>query len=97
MTRVVLHRLSDIALIVLALVALACVASGYFQPPQTDEGTAAHLFQIAIVLLVPAGVAFLATADWSQPVKVSRSLVIPAAITTIAFAALYWLEHRPPA
>jgi hypothetical protein len=41
-------------------VALPPVASGYRQPPQADEGTAAHVFQFSIVALVPTILLFLA-------------------------------------
>ena len=38
---------------------------GRFNPsPDGDEGTAAHLFQLAIGLLMPTGLVFLVTADW---------------------------------
>lgn len=61
--------------------------------PGGDEGTAAHLFQIAIVLLVPTGFAFLFTAEWRQPLKVVRRLTLPAAALVVAFATLYYMEH----
>jgi len=62
-----INRVSGIIVIVLSLIALLAVLSGYSQPPQPDEGTAAHIFQLAIVVLVPITVLFLATADWKQP------------------------------
>jgi Na+/H+ antiporter NhaD/arsenite permease-like protein len=58
-----IHRISGKALLVLSAVALLAVLSGYAQRPQADEGTAAHIFQLSIVALVPAIVVFLATAD----------------------------------
>ncbi len=58
-----------------------------------DEGTAAHLFQLAIVLLVPAGLTFLATADWRHPAHVAKRLVIPAVALVVAFSTLYYMEH----
>jgi hypothetical protein len=67
---------------------------GYTQPPLPDEGTGAHIFQLSIVALVPAGFLFLATADWTQPVRTVRRLAFPAAIVILAFAALYYLEHN---
>ena len=42
-----------------------------------------------------SGVAYAATPDWSRPLRETRMLVLPAAFTSIAFAALYRLEHRP--
>lgn len=61
--------------------------------PGGDEGTAAHLFQLAIVLLVPAAFAFLITADWRQPLKVARRLVVPVLALVVAFSTLYYMEH----
>jgi hypothetical protein len=67
---------------------------GKFNPsPDGDEGTAAHLFQLAIVLLLPAGLAFLVTADWRQPLKVAKRLVVPAIALVVAFLTLYYMEH----
>ena len=88
-----LNRVSANAMIVLSLVALLTVLSGYFQPPQTDEGTAAHIFQLSIVALVPAILLFFATADWKQPRRSARRLALPAAALVVAFAALFYLEH----
>jgi hypothetical protein len=88
-----LNRVSANVLIVLSLVALLMVLSGYFQPPQPDEGTAAHIFQLAIVALVPAIMLFFATADWKQPWRSARRLALPAGALVVAFAALYYLEH----
>src|SRR5438874_6306244 len=61
-----INRVSGKVLIVLSLTALLAVLSGYAQPPQLDEGTAAHIFQLSIVALVPMIFLFLATADWRQ-------------------------------
>jgi hypothetical protein len=58
-----------------------------------DEGTLAHLFQIAIALLLPAGLVFLLSADWRKPARVALRLVAPAIAVIIAFATLYWMEH----
>jgi hypothetical protein len=61
--------------------------------PGGDEGTPAHLFQLAIALLFPAGAAFLGTADWQRPLAVARRLVVPAAALVVAFSTLYYMEH----
>jgi hypothetical protein len=67
---------------------------GRFNPsPDGDEGTAAHLFQLAIVLLLPAGLTFLATANWRQPGAIAKRLVVPAAALVVAFSTLYYMEH----
>ena len=79
------NRLSGSAIIVLSLTALLAVVSGYFQPPQPDEGAAAHIFQLSIVALVPAVLIFVATADWKQPLRTVRCLALPAVALVLAF------------
>ncbi|MDQ2818448.1 MAG: hypothetical protein M3T49_09635 [Candidatus Eremiobacteraeota bacterium] len=86
-------RLSGTSLVVLALTALLAVLSGYNQPPQPDEGTAAHIFQLSILALVPTTLVFLATADWRRPSRGALPLIFAAAALIVAFRALYWLEH----
>jgi hypothetical protein len=87
------HHASGVLFIVLSLVALLTVISGFFQPPQTDEGTGAHIFQLAIVLSAPALLVLLATGDWKRPGRIARLLAIPFAALALAFGALYYLEH----
>lgn len=88
-----IHRASRRAILALASLALLAVLSGYLQAPQPDEGAAAHIFQITIVLLGPALLLFLVSADWNSRRKILLSL-LPALLTlTFAFAALYYLEH----
>ena len=88
-----INRVSSRAILVLSLTALIAVLSGYAQAPQPDEGTAAHIFQLSIVLLLPMILLFLATADWTQRAQSARPLAIPAAVLFVAFGALYYLEH----
>ncbi len=88
-----LNRVSGRVLIALALIALLMVVTGYFGPHQSDEGAAAHVFQLSIVALLPMGLLFLATADWKAPLRSTRILVIPASVLLLAFSALYYLEH----
>ena len=88
------NRVSSIGLAVLSLAALLDVLLlGYTRPPLSDEGAGAHIFQLLIVALVPTGSLFLATADWTQPVRTLRRLAFPAAAVVLAFAALYYLEN----
>jgi hypothetical protein len=61
--------------------------------PDGDEGAAAHLFQLAVVLLLPTGLTFLATADWRQPWKVAKRLAVPAVALVVAFATLFYMEN----
>jgi hypothetical protein len=88
-----INRVSGKVLIVLSLTALLAVLSGYTQPPQTDEGPVAHIFQLSIAALAPTTFLFLATADWRQPSRSTRPLAFPAAVLILAFGALYYLEH----
>jgi hypothetical protein len=88
-----INRVSGKVLIALSLLALLMVASGYFQAPQADEGTAAHVFQLAVLACVVVAAVFLATADWKQPVRNARVLALPAVVLTLAFSALFYLEH----
>ena len=88
-----INRVSGKIVIVLSLTALLTVLSGYINPPQPDEGTAAHIFQFSIVALVPMILLFLATADWKQPWRSARPLTFPAVALVLAFGALYYLEH----
>ena len=88
-----INRVSGKVILILSLAALLTVLIGYTQPPQPDEGSLAHIFQITIVVLVLMIFLFLGTADWKQPLRSARPLVFPAAALVLAFAALYYLEH----
>ena len=89
-----INRVSGKVLIVLSLIALLAVVSGYTQPSQPDEGAAAHIFQLSIVALIPTIVLFLVTADRRQPLRrAARPLVIPVTTLALAFGALYYLEQ----
>jgi hypothetical protein len=89
-----IHRVGGRVLITLSAVALVCVLSGYTQPPQTDEGTAAHIFQLSIAAIVPTLLLFLATVDWKERWQSLRPLAFSAVTLAIAFGALYYLEHH---
>jgi len=88
-----LNRISRTSLIVFSLIALLCVISGFFQAPQPDEGSAAHIFQISVVLFAGMLLVFLATADWKRPIRSVQALVIPGSALVAAFAALFYLEQ----
>ncbi len=91
------NQISGRILIVLSVIALLTVLTGYLQPPHTpapkDEGTGAHIFQLSIMLVAMTLVLFLATADWTEPGRSMRALAIPAVALVLAFGALYYLEH----
>lgn len=101
MTSADANRIASRIMLGLALFALLLVGGatvllllGRFTPsPDGDEGTAAHLFQLSIVLLVPTGLAFLATADWRRPRQVVTRLLPPAVALAVAFTVLYYMEH----
>ncbi len=88
-----IHRVSSVVMLVLSFAALLTVLTGYLQPPQSDEGAAAHIFQLTIVALVPMILLFLATTDWTQPRRSAKPLLISASVLICAFGALYYLEH----
>ena len=88
-----LNRISRTSLVVFSVVALLTVTTGCFQPPQADEGSAAHIFQLSVVLFVAALLVFLATADWKQPLRSVQGLTLPGSAMALAFAALFYLEH----
>jgi hypothetical protein len=92
-----MNRISGRVAIDLSLVALLTVLSGFLQPRGTpqdpDEGAAAHIFQLSVAALLPTILLFLSTADWKQPFRSARPLVLPAAALVLAFGALYYLEH----
>jgi len=90
------HIVLGLSLFAMFLVGGATILTllGRINPsPDGDEGTAAHLFQLAIVLLLPSGLAFLVTADWRRPLKVAKRLVLPAVALVVAFSTLYYMEH----
>jgi hypothetical protein len=80
-------------LIVLSLTALLAVLSGYALPPQPDEGPPAHIVQLSLVVLVPMLVLFFATADWRQPWRSARPLLVATVAVALAFGTLYYLEQ----
>ena len=93
MRRQQINRVSGKGMFVLSLAVLLTVVIGYTQPPQPDEGALAHIFQLSVVALAPAILIFLATVDWKQPLRSARTLALSAAVLSIAFGALYYLEH----
>src|SRR5262245_24607377 len=94
-----LHRFSSWAIHVLSLFAACLVVGATVMmklgrlKPSSDAGTAAHLFQLSIALLVPAGLVYLLSADWRRPIRVAMGLVVPAIAVVVAFATLYYMEH----
>jgi hypothetical protein len=85
--------LSLTALLPILLAVLLIALTGHEPPPERDEGTGAHVFQLSIAGLVPALVVFVASADWARPWRVARTLALPAVAVFLAFALLYHYEH----
>jgi hypothetical protein len=101
MTNQKINRISSNVILGLSTFAMLLVVGatilvflGKFNPaPGGDEGTAARLFQLAIVLLMPAGLTFLVTADWHRPKEIAKRLVVPVFALMIAFSTLYYMEY----
>ena len=101
MSNQTINRVSSYVVLGLSLFAMFLVNGatiltmlGRFNPsPDGDEGALAHLFQLAIVMLLPAGMAYLATANWQRPLGVIKRLVVPALAVVAAFSTLYYMEH----
>ena len=91
-----LNLVSSRIILVLSLIAFLTVLTGYLQPRHpapTDEGAGAHIFQIAVVLVMMTGLIFLFTANWKNPLRSARRLVLPGVTLVAAFPALYFLEQ----
>ena len=74
------------------LVVLIAVTTGW-ERNLTDEGAAAHIFQILIAVQAPFILAFLVTADWHRFMQAARPLAfqvlgIGAALGSVAFFRL---------
>ncbi len=88
-----INQICGRVLIAISLIALLTVLTGYAQQPQPDEGTGAHIFQLAVMAVLPTGLLFFATADWRRPRHSAKPLGIAGTALILAFAALYYLEH----
>ena len=92
-----MNRVAGAVLVLLSLVLVGDVASGVANPPQpppTDEGTQAHIFQLTVALLVPAMLAGVMTWDRARPLRTAWPLALAAAALVVSFAAVYYLEHQ---
>lgn len=98
MTNSRINRIATWALVVLSLTASVVPWSiawlkGFDRPPAADEEAPAHIFQLSIALMVPAMLAYLATADWSRPWPLVRRVALPVTLTALSIAALFYYEH----
>lgn len=89
------NRVSGVLLIALSLIALSPLVYWLFypSPPQADEGTGAHIFQLAVAAQVPVLLVFLATADWQRPLRSLSPLAVQVVVMAVAFLALYRFEY----
>lgn len=87
MLRREINRIGAIAPPIMSLLAfclvLIAVGTGWVAG-MTDEGSAAHIFQLLIALQLPLIVAFLVTADWKQFLRVA--VILSFQVAAIAFA-----------
>jgi len=90
---IALHVFAFTALLPLLLVVGGGLVTGHLPPPAPDEGTGAHIFQLSILALLPTGMVFLTTADWTRPARLAWRLAAPALFLVVAFALLYYYEH----
>ena len=100
MTSSGLNRISGGLLVLLALLALVLFADiasglgGLDQPPLPDEGTQAHVFQLAVAAIVPTLVLFAATRDWTRPLRGAWPLALAGVALIVSFAGVYYIEHH---
>ena len=87
-----LNRILLVAPILCSMLAFALVVGNFAAhvPPQRDEGTAAHLFQLLIAGQVPLVLLFAATADWTRPARPLLALLVQALAGLCALGALAW-------
>jgi len=67
------------------LIALTAGLTGW-ERNLSDEGVAAHLFQLLIAAQVPMVILFLLTTDWAQSRSAGKWLALDLAAMAIAFA-----------
>ena len=90
-----INRITGIAPVVMSLSAFAIilvVVTTGWQRNLTDEGAAAHTFQLLIVLQLPLIATFLGTADWGRFMRVARPMVFQFAALGVAFGALAYFQ-----
>ncbi len=91
MTQMQIHRISLwIPLFCSACAALLVLVSiAQHVPPQPDEDTRAHLFQLLIVIQLPFVAAFAATADWAHWRRPATLLGVQAAAVAAALVPVW--------
>jgi hypothetical protein len=98
--RLQLNRASTAGLLIISAAAWLVVLplwygmfTGQVPPPGGDEGTTAHLFQLCIALLLPLGVAFVASVDWSHPAVALKPVALSGVFVVLALGTVFYLEN----
>lgn len=68
MTKARVNRLAAVVPLVLSGLAFAIAVANVMAgvPPQPDEGTSAHIWQLLMAAQLPVIILFVATADWKR-------------------------------
>jgi hypothetical protein len=90
-----INRICGIAPMAMSLVAfllvLVAVSAGWGKG-QTDEGSAAHIFQILISGQAPVILLFLITADWNRYRQVLCFLAFQAFAVVVAMSPVFYFK-----
>jgi len=76
----------------LALFIVLVVVMTGWQRHDRDEGTAAYLFQLLIVLQIPLFAIFLATANWRRLGAIARQVLFQLAALSLAFGSVAYFR-----
>ena len=88
-----LLALAAAALLPILAAVLRIALTGQLPAPERDEGMGAHIFQLAVVLCIPAFAVFALTADLSRPARTLLRLAPAAGCLVLAFGLLFAYEH----
>ena len=79
-------RSGPIALSAIAFGVVVVVLTTGWRRWLTDEATAAHIWQLLMILQVPLVALYLGTANWRRPKEVAKVLALQAAAFGVAAA-----------
>ena len=96
-----INRAAGRALIGLSLFALVWVAvavalassSAQPSPPRNDEGPGARGYQLLLLVMVLIGFTYVATANWTRPLRSLLPLALPVIATAASFVILLIAER----
>ena len=95
MNRQKINRVSAIVPVVMSLLAVALVlvvVTTGWERHLNDEGAAAHIFQLLIVVQVPFILAFLATADWRRFAAIARPVALQVGSLFLAVGSVVFFK-----